>query len=109
MEMMRVEEFGESKYKDCGCFTRVPFQLSYMLRMCASFVDLPAASQSQGLAECTLLSFSSHSLTHLHDCHLNTGFLNAELQANWHGIKPTKWLIKFNLTITSNLNLVNKN
>ena len=36
----------------------------------------------------------------LHDSHLNTGFLNAELQANWHGIKPTKWLIKFILTTT---------
>ena len=38
----------------------------------------------------------SHTLP-LHNSHLNTGFLNAELQANWHGIKPTKWLIKFNL------------
>ena len=35
----------------------------------------------------------------LHNSHLNTGFLNAELQANWYGIKPTKWLIEFNLTI----------
>ena len=34
----------------------------------------------------------------LHDSHLNTGFLNVELQANWNEIKPTKWLIKFNLT-----------
>ena len=41
----------------------------------------------------------SHSLP-LHDSHLNTGFLNAEIQANWHGIKPTKWLINFNLTIS---------
>ena len=30
-------------------------------------------------------------------------FLNVELQANWHGIKPTKWLIKFNLTISINI------
>ena len=36
----------------------------------------------------------------LHESHINTRFLNAELQANWHGIKPTKWLIKFNLTNT---------
>ena len=42
----------------------------------------------------------SHTLP-LHDSHLNTGFLSAELQANWHRIKPTKWLIKFNLTISS--------
>ena len=40
----------------------------------------------------------SHTLP-LHDFHLNTGFLNVELQANWHGIKPTKCLIKFTLTI----------
>ena len=39
----------------------------------------------------------SHTLP-LHDSHLNAGFLNAELQANWHEIKPIKWLIKFNLT-----------
>ena len=39
----------------------------------------------------------SHTLP-LHDSHLNTGFLNVELQANLHGIKPKKWLIKFNLT-----------
>ena len=41
----------------------------------------------------------SHTLL-LHDFHLNTGLLSAELQANWHRIKPTKWLIKFNLTHT---------
>ena len=40
----------------------------------------------------------SHTLL-LHDSHLNVGFLNVELQANWHRIKPTKWLIKFNLTV----------
>ena len=44
----------------------------------------------------------SHTLP-LHESHLNTGFLNAELQVNWHGIKPTKCLIKFNLTCSSNI------
>ena len=43
----------------------------------------------------------SHTLP-LHESHLNTGFLKAELQANWYGIKPTKWLIKFNLTTSIN-------
>ena len=42
----------------------------------------------------------SHTLP-LHDSHLNTGLLNVELQANWQGIKPTEWLIKFNLTMLS--------
>ena len=37
----------------------------------------------------------SHTLS-LHDSHLNTGLL-IELQT-WHEIKPTKWLIKSNLT-----------
>ena len=41
----------------------------------------------------------SHTVS-VHESHLNTGFLNAELQVNWHGIKLTKWLIKFNLTPT---------
>ena len=41
----------------------------------------------------------SHSLP-LQVSHLNTGLLNAKLQANWHRIKPTRWLIKFNLTIS---------
>ena len=40
----------------------------------------------------------SHILS-LHNSHLNTRLLNTKLQANWHGIKPTKRLIKFNLTI----------
>ena len=41
----------------------------------------------------------SHSLP-LQISHLNTGLLSAKLQANWHGIKPTRWLINFNLTIS---------
>ena len=60
-----------------------------------------ATCQSQGPAELHTLELFftlSHTLP-LHDSHLNIGFLNAELQANWHEIKPTKWLIKFNLTL----------
>ena len=60
-----------------------------------------ATCQSQGPAELHTLELFvtlSHTLS-LHDSHLNIGFLNAELQANWHEIKPTKWLIKFNLTL----------
>ena len=78
----------------------VNLQLPCMLHTCASFGDLLAAIQSRGPAWVhTLEHFFtlSHTLP-LHDSHLNTGFLNPELQANWHGIKPTRWLIKFNLT-----------
>ena len=60
-----------------------------------------ATCQSQGPAELHTLELFftlSHTLP-LHDSHLNIGFLNAELQANWHEIKPKKWLIKFNLTL----------
>ena len=80
-------------FSSLGCFTHVP-----TLATCQ-----PRASreiQSQGLVELhtsELFFTLSHTLP-LHDSHLNTGFLSAELQANWHGIKPTKWLIKFNLT-----------
>ena len=40
-------------------------QLPYMLHMCATFSNLPfARSNHEAFLECTLLSFSSHSLTH---------------------------------------------
>ena len=44
--------------------TGMTLQLLCMLHTCASFGDLPAASQSRGPTACTLLSFSSHSFTH---------------------------------------------
>ena len=68
------------------------------------------ACQSQATYEIqSRVPASVHSLKHfftlsytlpLHDSYLNTGFLSAELQANWHRIKPTKWLIKFNHTLS---------
>ena len=66
-------------------------QLLCMLHLCASSGSLQAASHP--LEHFFTLS---HTLP-LHDSHLNTGFLSAELQENWHEIKPTRWLIKFNL------------
>ena len=41
----------------------------------------------------------SHTLP-LHDSHLNTEFLNAELQANWHGIKKPYSVHTFELFFT---------
>ena len=88
----------------CNAPAGVTLQLPCMLHTCASFGDWPAVSQSQDpvsrpywVHTLELFFTLSHTLP-LHDSHLNTGFLNAELQANWHGIKPTKWLIKFNFT-----------
>ena len=44
------------------------------------------------------LFFTLSHILPLHDSHINTGLLDTELQENWQGIKPTKRLIKFNLT-----------
>ena len=84
----------------CSAPVGITLQLLCMLHTCASFGDLPAASQSRDPAWVHTLELFftlSHTLP-LHDSYLNTRFLNVELQANWHGIKPTKWLINFNLT-----------
>ena len=82
----------------CSPSTGVTLQLPYMLHTCASFGDLPAMSPCW-MHTLELFFTLSHTLP-LHESHLNTWFLNAELQENWHIIKPTKWLIKFNLTIS---------
>ena len=62
----------------------------------------PANPSRETLLLCTNLSFSLHSLhtLPLHESHLNTGLLSAKLQANWHGIKPIRWLINFSFTIS---------
>ena len=72
----------------------VTLQLLCMLHMCASFGDLPTASQSRGPVELhtfELFFTLSHTLP-LHDSHLNTGFLNAELQANLAWKKANKMI-----------------
>ena len=78
-------------------------QLPCMLHTCTSFGDLPAVSQLWDpiVRPCWVhileLFFTLSHILPLHESHLNTGFLNAELQENWHGIKPTEWLIKITL------------
>ena len=69
--------------------------------MCLDSSESPLASQSQ---ECflmhTLDQFFTLSHTQpLHNSHLNTGFLIAELQANLAHNKVNTWLNKFNITI----------
>ena len=91
-------------------FCPVVLQLAWWFNFSACFthVHLLAACKPRAISKiqprvpASLHSFEyfftfSHTLP-LHDSHLNTGFLSTELQVNWHGIKPTKWLIKFNLT-----------
>ena len=72
----------------CSATAGMTLQLLCMLHTCASFGDLPAASHSRDLVSSpykmhtSKLFFTlSHTLP-LHDSHLNTWFLNAELQAN---------------------------
>ena len=91
-------------------FCLVVLQLAWRFNFSACFTRVHplVACQSRGTREIqSRVSASMHSLEHfftlshtlpLHDSHLNTWFLSVELQANWHEIKPTEWLIKFNLT-----------
>ena len=79
-------------FSSSACFTRV-----YLLATC----KMRASHEIESRVPCCVhnleLFFTlSHTLL-LHDSHLNIGFLSAELQANWHGTKPTKWLIKIKL------------
>ena len=49
----------------CSATAGMTLQLPCMLHTCASFGNLPVArSNREALLECTLLNFSSHSLTH---------------------------------------------
>ena len=49
----------------CSVTASMTLQLPCMLHTCASFGDLPVVrSNCEALLKCTLLSFSSHSLTH---------------------------------------------
>ena len=72
----------------CSAPVGMTLQLLCMLHTCASFGDLPTASHSRdpvaSLCKMHTSEFFftlSHTLP-LHDSHLNTGFLNAEFQAN---------------------------
>ena len=103
---LRANYLARLEVLSCSAPAGVTLQLFCMLHTCASFGDLLAVSHSWDpvarpcwVHTLELFFILSHTLP-LHDSQLNTGFLNAELQANWHGIKPTKWLIKFNLTIS---------
>ena len=84
----RANCLGSLGHLFCSTIAGVTLQLLYMLRMCASFGDLPTASYSRDPVKspCKMHTFElfftlSHILP-LHDSHLNTGFLNAELRAN---------------------------
>ena len=93
-------------------FCPVVQQLTWLFSSLACFTCVLALATCQPRANCEIQSRGlvklhtselfftlSHTLP-LHDSYLNIGFLSDKLQANWHGIKPTKLLIKFNLTIT---------
>ena len=72
------------------CFTRV-----LTLAACQSRVTCKSSRES--LHPCTILSISSHSLTHslpLHDSHLNTELLIAKIQTNLARNKANKMVDK---------------
>ena len=75
-------------------YTRVP-----PLVTCQSRASCEIQSRGPAWVHTLELFFTLSHTQPLHDSQLNIGFLNAKLQANWHRIMPTKWLIKFNLTI----------
>ena len=93
-------------------FCPVVLQLAWLFSSlaCSVRVHLLAACKPQASREIQpRVSASLHILEHfftlsytlpLHDSHLNTGFLSAELQANFSRNKANTWLIKFNLTIS---------
>ena len=61
----RVNCLARLEVLSCSATANVTLQLPYMLHKCATFGDLPIAKSSRKtLFECTLLSFSSHSLIH---------------------------------------------
>ena len=82
-------------FSSSTCFTRVPTLATCQQRASREI-------QLRGLVELHTfeLFFTLSHILPLHDSHLNTEFLSAKLQANWHEIKPTKWLFNFNLTIS---------
>ena len=72
----------------CSTTAGVTLQLLCMFHTCASFGDLSVASHlrdpvaSSSRMHTSKLFFTLFHTLPLHDSHLNTGFLNAELQAN---------------------------
>ena len=83
-------------------------QLAWLFSFPACFTRVPplATCQPQDLVTrpywvhtFELLFTLSHTLP-LYESHLNTRFLNTELQANWHGIKKPYWVHTFELFFT---------
>ena len=93
-------------------FCPIVLQLAWLFSslVCSACVHLLAACKPQASIEIQpQVSASLHSFEHfftlshtlpLHDSHLNTKFLSAELQANLSQNKANTWLIKFNFTIS---------
>ena len=80
----------------CSTTIGMTLQLPCMLHMCANFGGLPVASQPRVSAFLHNLEHFftlSHSLP-LHDFHLNTGLLIAEIQANLARNKANKMVDK---------------
>ena len=101
---MRANGLASLGLFSCSATAGMTLQLLSMLHTCANFGDLPVVNHPQVQSR---VSASLHNLEHfftlfhslpLHDSHLNIGLLIVKYKQIWHGIKSTRWLIKFNLT-----------
>ena len=93
-------------------FCPIVLQLAWWFNFfaCLAHVQLLAACKPRATRKVqSWVPASLHNLKHfftfshtlpLHDSHLNIGLLIGKVQANLAQIKPTRWLIKFNLTKT---------
>ena len=62
---LRANCLARLEVLSCSATAGVTLQLPCMLQMCATSADSPITrSNREALLECTILSFSSHSLTH---------------------------------------------
>ena len=84
----RANSLASLRLLSCSATTGMTLQLSRMLHLCANFSGLPVASHPRVQPR---VSTSLHNLEHfftlshslpLHDSHLNTRLLIAEIQAN---------------------------
>ena len=79
-----------------ACFTRVAF---WRVINCESLTSFSCESLASSFLNAHTLEFFTHSHTQpLHNSHLNTRYLIAELQVNLVQNKANIWLNKFNLT-----------
>ena len=102
----RANWMASLDFLSCSATASMTVQLLCMLYSCASSGGLPVVSHLRDpvVSPC----FNAYSWSFLHTLSHTTltwfppkyRVSKCWITRNWHGIKPTKWLIKFNLTIS---------